>query len=179
MDLDPKQIQQAIVDTLGKNLKKVFMIALGALLLVRLLMFLNEQTLRPSVQVGPKPYDLKPVITEESESYAQVQALLTEWPEFDDTEYFVLARFNMFDPAVALDAPQLERRATEKYQQSVEAQNRGDLDESLRLVNEALEILPSFRKAQQQRLIVEYLIQQREQQAQQPGQQPGQPGGGG
>ena len=128
-----------------------FMYALGALFLVRLVMFGLSMEQSSGYAVGPRPISLDFPIKEDSKDYLQVQAILQPWPQLRESDYYVLTQHNMFDPQVARDAEQLERRADERYQAALQAFQQGNLDRAKTLVEETLAIQLNHSRARKLR----------------------------
>ncbi|OPZ09188.1 MAG: hypothetical protein BWZ08_00622 [candidate division BRC1 bacterium ADurb.BinA292] len=75
--------------------------------------------------------------------------MLDPWPPFENSEYYPIATYNIFDPKTVQDAGALEQRANEKYNQAYIAYQQRNLAGALQYVNEALQIAPNHRAARQ------------------------------
>ena len=82
------------------NVQRIFVAALAVLLVVRLLVFMMESNYaaRPAIRPQVKP-DLKSTIAADSPNYVNVQKMIKPWLQYDKSDYWILAKFNMFDPA--------------------------------------------------------------------------------
>lgn len=132
----------------GKT-NRLFVIGLGLILLIRVFIFFNESgTLDNTMaepQQKPKP---QAKITQKDPDYQSVSKMTQRWKDFKDSDYWVLANANMFDPKLAMDAQKIEQRATEIYQSANGAYKQGNYPQALKLLEQALSLMPSHIRAQ-------------------------------
>jgi hypothetical protein len=143
---------------LGEKIKKLkpsgksrihlwFFYTLGLLVLVRVFIFYGEMTFTRQRLVTPEEVKISPTLTRDHETYVNVQKMLKRWTDFDLSEYFVLASFNMFDAKVVLEAEELETQAEQFYREAESAFAAEDLEKAKRLVDDALRRAPNHRRA--------------------------------
>lgn len=145
---DQTQIQRLKNIFQGKT-QRVFVLALGLSLLLRLLIFVSEANFMgdPPAEVEPIT-SLKSEITEGSDTYKDVHKMTRRWADFSQSDYSVLASFNMFDYKLVLDAAKIEQRATQKFEEAYGYYKQGNLSGALELLEETLKAQPNHRPAQ-------------------------------
>ena len=124
-----------------------FAYGLGAILLVRLLIFMADQGATAPETPEPTAVRLESEIDTTTNEYRLVEDMLQPMEDFNQSEYHIVAKYNMFDPKVIPDAAKREEQANELYGQARTAWRAGNPDEALRLLDLALEQAPSHRRS--------------------------------
>ena len=141
---------------LGQRFKgpRGFMLALILLLAVRILISVKELGGTTKTVGDPQRFTPKLILTRESETFTDVQDLLTQWPEFEQSKFKPLADINMFDIKGIQQTEGLERQADEFYTQAFTLLRQGNPESLVRaeqLINEAFKITPRSQRIRQLR----------------------------
>jgi hypothetical protein len=129
-----------------------FIVAMVFLLVVRLF-FVMQEVGGSNIEVpSPTNYTPKYELQSGDAVYQDVQQLLKARETLDKSKEFATIRdLNMFDWRDVANAPQMEEKANELYNQALQLFSVGDaesLAKAQQLVNEALRINPSNQKCQ-------------------------------
>lgn len=126
---------------------KLFIAGMALLLVLRIIVYGTETTFTPPPPPETTPYTFDPKITTDTQAVQRVQQMAQPMPEFRNSQYEPLASFNMFDPKLIQTAAQRRTNAEELTQRAMNALRAGQLEEAGRLVQSALDVLPSFKPA--------------------------------
>jgi hypothetical protein len=144
------------------NANRLFLVGMVALLGVRVTIYLTEGELANPQAPEINKVSLERKLTVDSETYHRVRRLIEPRESFEESDYWVLAKFNMFDPRLAQSHEQVTQQANQLYGEAarineqakaaLRAGNRTRAERSLRdalkAVNDALDRQPSHAQAQ-------------------------------
>jgi hypothetical protein len=136
---------------------QLFVIGMGILLVLRVGLFLMEANYMAPQRVEPGEAEIKTALQPGSPDVEAVIHLTQPMPEFGDSEFLTLGKFNMFDPKQVIQGTALEKQASEKYTEAMQAFAQGKLDDAKRAVDDALGIKPSHANAKK---LKEQILQQ-------------------
>jgi hypothetical protein len=143
------------------NVNQIFIFGMVALLAIRGLILMTEGGLSAPVLPQIKSVPLEPVLTVDSELYQRVHHLISRRVDFEQSDYWVLAELNMFDPKLAQSHEQLAQQANQIFEQASRTYNqamsqirggnrqRGEqlLNDALRQVSSTLDRQPNHARA--------------------------------
>ena len=143
-------------DLLKARAHQIFLGAMAVLLLLRLLIFFMESGFTGEPLPIPQETELNDLIKAEdpASAYKQVERILKPMVEFRQSDYWILANFNMFDPKRILEAKRYEERANQIYAEAQTAFDARNDALVLEKVNEALLYQPNHAKAQELRKVI-------------------------
>ena len=151
--MSPKQ--EGLWRTLKTKIDKVVIAVFGILLLVMALLYFNYETtvVSPELPV-PKEHDLKDR-TAESQDYQLLMRRTNPEFEFEESDYYVLGTFNMFDYQTVRDKETIDREADAKFGVAKTLRDEGDMQGALKRCNEVLLIRPSHIPAREMKAEIE------------------------
>lgn len=130
------------------NANKLFVWGMGALLLVRVFIYVAETQATSRAAIEPNVAKFPAQITQESPEYIKVSQLIRPLPPFDDSnDYYFLFQNNIFDPKLVKDERQLDEEADKYTADAIVAFRDKNYDEARRLLNSVFEIRPRHRGA--------------------------------
>jgi len=137
------------MNRLKANVGLWFIIGMVLLLLVRIVMWTMESGASGGEVVSPIPVKLEPKMNPETSlDYIKVNKLLTPWKDFKDSDLYLLAQYNMFDPKLVQNADAMDRSADEKVKQAKDLFDRGNLQQARELVRQGLMQKPNHLDGQ-------------------------------
>ena len=126
----------------------VFIVLLLVLLLFRVYVRLAESA-GAEKPVKPEIVSLRSGVDRGDDLYKSVKSMLEQWKPFENSDYRTLVRDNPFDSKTVASAKELDDRVEASVMNAIAALDRGDIDEALRLAQEALTIQPKNLRAKQ------------------------------
>jgi hypothetical protein len=142
---------QKIKEMIQQQPHRLLVAVMALLLVIRLALFMIESNPTSDPSVRPTTAKLDATLTTDSEIYKKVNDMVVTWPEFLDSDYMILAKFNMFDPQKVMEESEKEQRASAKYEEAYSAFWQNNIDRAQQLVDEALALRPDHQPAQKLR----------------------------
>lgn len=142
---------------------KGFLVALIALLVIRVLLLLKEVGTGTYMVPEPRSYVPAPQLTEDSATYNDVKDLLKEKEPFSASAYVGLGNLNVFDWKGITQQEALDRQINAKYVEAQELLRRNtpeSLQQALTAINEALRISPSHQRSNDLKREIESVLGQ-------------------
>lgn len=134
--------------------QRLFLAGMVLLLLVRVFVYLGEAGTSGVAKVEPESItNLSSQINKDA--YDKVHRMTEPWKDYKQSDYALLANFNMFDPKMALDAAAMEKRAEQTYDEAKAAFDAGNVTLANQKIDEVLNLIPSFKKARDLRKEIE------------------------